>query len=210
MQIQRETIPMVMRLQKELQNCNSVLDLGCGQSSMLKYIHNIKFSTGVEIWKPYIYESELLGIHTEYINMDVTKFETSRPYDATICVDVIEHIEKNNALKLINKMKKWSIKKIIIIVPNGYLENGDPYDDGNVYQHHLSGWSPKDFTDLGFEVIGFNGYKYCRGDGSNIRIIHPYLRPLYAIISYLSEPFCKIFPNYAYHLFAIYTFKEDI
>jgi hypothetical protein len=210
MQINRKTEPMVEKLIYEMRDCKTVLDLGCGQSSTLQYVPNIEFSTGVEVWQPYIDESKGHKIHSEYINMDVTKFTSpDKSYDAVMCVDVLEHIEKKKSVEFLKRMQKWAKKKVIIYVPNGFMPQGDPYEDGNEYQKHLSGWSPQDFYDLGFEVTGYAGYRGCRGEGADIKIKTPgILRNLYAGISYLSEPFCKTHPEYAFHLFAVYTVEE--
>ena len=41
-------------LKKELKDCQSVLDLGCGPDSPLQYCTNIKHSIGVEAFQPYL------------------------------------------------------------------------------------------------------------------------------------------------------------
>jgi len=54
-------------LQKELKDCQTVLDLGCGPSSPLKNIKNIKYSVGVELFKPYLEISKKQKIHNKYL-----------------------------------------------------------------------------------------------------------------------------------------------
>ena len=41
-------------LKKELKDCQSVLDLGCGPDSPLQYCKNIKHSVGVEAFQQYL------------------------------------------------------------------------------------------------------------------------------------------------------------
>ena len=53
-------------LSKELKDCETCLDLGCGPSSPLQYCKNIKYSIGVETFSPYLKESKRKKIHTEY------------------------------------------------------------------------------------------------------------------------------------------------
>jgi len=55
-------------LKRELKDCQSVLDLGCGPSSPLQYCQNIKYSVGVEAYKPYLAESKRRKIHSKYLN----------------------------------------------------------------------------------------------------------------------------------------------
>lgn len=207
MQIDRKNEPVVQLMIETFKDCNSMLDLGCGQSSTMQYIPNIKFSTGVEVWKPYIDESKKYNIHTEYVNMDITKFNApDGSYDGVMCIDVLEHINKIESIKLLKKMKRWANKKILIYVPNGFMPQEDPYEDGNKYQEHISSWHANDLRDLGFDVVGFAGLRCFRGEGADIKIKSPgILRNIYSGLSLLSEPFCRHHPEYAFHLCGIYT-----
>jgi hypothetical protein len=205
MQLSRENEPLVKALMENLQNCESVLDLGCGQSSLLQYVPWIKESLGVEVWQPYIDESKKYHIHTDYIQSDLTKFVATRNYDAVICIDVIEHIPKIESEQLIKNMIRWADKRVIIYVPNGFMPQTDPYHDGNKYQEHVSEWSPDDFTKIGFKVFGYSGWKYLRGDGADIKIKTPgHLRDIVNMLSLKTESFCRTRPQYAFALLAVY------
>ena len=57
----------VSLLQEALSDCESVLDLGCGPDSPLQYCHGIKYSVGVEYYKPYLNKSRNKKIHNKYI-----------------------------------------------------------------------------------------------------------------------------------------------
>src|SRR4030042_2307058 len=111
MQLNRENEPVINALRDNLVFCDSVLDLGCGQSSMIQYVPWIEYSVGVEIWEPYIEESKKHKIHTSYVHSDVTKFIPDNNFDAVICFDVIDHIEKFQAENLIKRMILWADKK---------------------------------------------------------------------------------------------------
>ena len=68
----RKLIPtLVYCLEKELRDCDSVLDLGCGSDSPLQYCKNIKHSVGVEVFKPYLILSKKKKIHSRYINKKI-------------------------------------------------------------------------------------------------------------------------------------------
>ena len=62
-------------LQRELADCESVLDLGCGPDSPLQYCKNIKKSVGVEAFKPYMEESRSKRIHTEYLEKKIEIYQ---------------------------------------------------------------------------------------------------------------------------------------
>ena len=109
-------------LKKELKDCQSVLDLGCGPDSPLKYCNNIKHSIGVEAFQPYLDVSQRKGIHTEYINKNIGELEfEENSFDAVILMEVIEHMEENAGLEVLKKIEFWARKKVIISTPNGFF-----------------------------------------------------------------------------------------
>jgi hypothetical protein len=212
MHLDRRNLKVTQWLQNELSDCQTVLDLGCGQSSLLQYVKGLKSSVGVEYWRPYIEESMKHGIHTEYVNIDILSLKyPANSFDSVILIDVLEHIKKEQALELIQRMQQWAKKKVIILVPNGFMPQGDAYGDGNEKQHHVSGWTVGELESLGYKVWGLDGFRSLRGDGADIiqtktRLGHY----LIAGISKLSEPFTEIIPKYAFHLFAVFDKQKLI
>ena len=185
-------------LKKELSNCNTVLDLGCGYNSSIQY-WNVPFSVGVELFEPYLQESKKKGIHNQYIKADIRKIEfKSKSFDAILCSEVLEHLTKEEGYELIKKMEKWARKKIIITMPNGYLwQNG--YDNKPL-QEHKSGWSVEELERLGFNVFGMNGWKKLRGYKGSVKY-KPTL--LWNIIANLTQKITYRYPKFAFQLFAV-------
>ena len=209
MRLDRKNLRVTRLLQNELSRSDTVLDLGCGPSSLLQYVKGPTTTVGVEYWKPSIEESRQRGIHTEYINADITtvKYPDSS-FDSVILIDVIEHFEKGDAFALIRTIQHWAKKNVIIVVPNGFIPQEEEDEKGNIKQHHLSGWSVKDLNELGFRVRGLGGIRFLRGERGQIittrtRIGHYFL----AGISKMSEPITEILPRYSYHLFAVWERK---
>jgi len=185
-------------LKKELKGCDTVLDLGCGYSSPLQYC-DIPFSVGVEFFETYLQTSKKKSIHNQYVRADIRKIEFKpKSFDTVVASDILEHLTKQEGHRLIKKMKKWAIKKIIIFTPNGYLWQ-DGYDN-NPLQEHKSGWSVKELRELGFEVVGINGWKKLRGYRSLIKY-----RPfrLWSVISDLTQKITYHYPKLAFELFAV-------
>jgi SAM-dependent methyltransferase len=205
MQLNRETLKATRWLKSELADCKSVLDLGCGQSSLLQYVRHLDYSLGVEYWQPYIDESRYRQIHTDYMQADINDvwFDPGT-FDAVMLVDVLEHIDVMNANRLFLKMSTWAKKKVIIIVPNGDMPQEDPYGDGNEKQRHISQWSPETLKNRGYEVRGFGGWKPLRGDGAEI-VPTRTLVGHYALsaLSGLSDPVVRYIPEHAFHLFGV-------
>jgi hypothetical protein len=210
MYLDRKNLKVTRWLQNDLAGCRCVLDLGCGQSSLLQYVEGIKWSIGVECWPDYIKESKAAHIHSEYRCDDILNINYPKgAYDAVMLIDVLEHIKKNDAYKLLERMERWASKKVIISVPNGFMPQGDVYGDGNEKQHHVSAWEASDLRQLGYRVRGYGGWKPLRGEKANIiptatKAEHYLLSGL----SMLSDPVVRAFPKYAFHLYAVLDVKK--
>lgn len=185
-------------LQRELSGCDAVLDLGCGRSSPIQHC-KVDFSVGVELFEPYLQESKDKGIHNEYINSDVREIEfEAKSFDAVVCLELLEHLTKEEGCELIEKMEGWARKKIVVTTPNGYLQQ-DSYDE-NLLQEHKSGWSIEELRQLGFKVYGMKGWRQLKGHRGKIKY-----RPLvvWEKISHLSQAITYYFPKLAFQLFAV-------
>jgi len=204
-------------LQRELIDCESVLDLGCGPSSPVQRCEKIKYSVGVEIFKPYLEESKRKKIHTEYISKKIEEINFSEnSFDAVILIEVMEHLPKEIGLKIIKRAEKWARKKVIISTPNGYFPMGDV--DSNQYQKHLSGWTIQEFSSLGFKSQGVSGLKFFYTDKGLVKSIlednniweNIRLRPkkLFYLVNGFMQIFSYYFPNIAFGLFTVKKIKK--
>lgn len=168
-----------LAMKRHLQDCKTVLDLGCGKSRLCRMLD--KESTGVDAWED---KSEH---HGRFFHDDVLNFmkENMRIYDAVIAIDVIEHLPKEKGCHLLNMMQLRARKKIVIYTPNGFMEQGE--NNGNPLQRHLSGWTIRDFKKHGFEVEG----ALCHSAFKN------------SIIRAVTAPFIKNKPESAAALIAV-------
>lgn len=191
-------------LKKELSNNDTVLDLGCGYNSPIQHC-NVSFSTGVELFEPYLQESRKKSIHKEYIKADVRKVEFKpKSFDVILCLEVLEHLTKKEGCELIEKMEKWAKKEIIITTPNGYLYQ-DGYDN-NLLQEHKSGWSVDELKNLGFKTYGMNGWKRLREYKGGIKY-----KPtaFWQRVSDLSQKVTYYYPKLAFQLFAVKQIQKN-
>jgi hypothetical protein len=183
---------------KELDSSDTVLDLGCGYNSPIQYC-DIAFSVGVELFTPYLEESQKKAIHNEYVGADIREVDFKpKSFDVVIASEVLEHLAKDEGYELIHKMELWARKKIILTTPNGNLYQ-DTYDD-NPLQRHLSGWNVNELKKIGFKVYGMNGWRRLRGYKGAIKY-----RPqfLWLRISDISQWIAYYYPRMAFQLFAV-------
>ncbi len=185
-----------------IENCDTVLDLGCGSDSPIQNLKVRKeYTVGVDIFFDYVNKSKKKKIHDKYFIFDIVKIDKlydQKAFDCVILMDAIEHLTKQDGLEIIKKMVKIAKKKIIIFTPNGFLRQ-DEYHN-NVYQIHRSGWNVKELRRMGFKIYGIRGLKWLRGDLAKIN--H---RPinLWRFISKISNRFVKYFPQFAFQLLCI-------
>jgi len=190
-------------LKKELKDCYSILELGCGNNSPLKTLNKRHYLVGVDLHEPYLKESKKIGIHNKYIKADIRKINFRKnSFDAVVLLDVIEHLTKEEGTSLIRKMEKWAKKKIILFTPGGYVLQKE-YDK-NKLQLHKSGWNADELKNLGFKVYGINGWKFLRGNKARIRF-WPF--DFWNKISQITENFAYKHPKVAFQLFCIKDIK---
>ncbi len=201
-------------LKNELKDCQTVLDLGCGPDSPLKYCKNIKYSVGVEGFEPYLEKSKSNNIHSEYISKNIMELDfPENSFDAVIMIEVLEHLPENVGYEIVKKMEKWAKKKIIISSPNGFINQKEV--DNNPLQKHLSGWDYKKMEKLGFKCYGLAGFKFLRQEVQNDTMSNNLLtsirfkpKAFWFIIATLSQIFTYHFSGLAFELFSVKKLKK--
>lgn len=142
----------------------TIADVGCGLATASRRLPCKKL-LAVDIYEPYL---EIINKrkdkHVETICLNIREFpDYIRKYNLKIDIallgDVIEHLEKEDALKLIKGLKETINKRIIIFVPVGICpQDEDPWGFNNPYHKHLSQWRPADLEQLGFKVEVWEKY----------------------------------------------------
>ena len=186
------------QVKAELAGCESVLDLGCGRSSILQDIPPLERSVGVEAHRPALEESRRRGVHTEYIAGDARHVEFSPgSFDAVIMMDLLEHLDPSDGTALLSKVERIALKRVVVFTPNGFVRQ-DEYDS-NPLQVHRSGWTVESFGRRGYMVYGIGGLRALRGERAVPRHPRVVTRPLAS----LSQPTVFRRPSHAFHLLAI-------
>lgn len=177
-------------LKRNILGQHKILELGAGRNSYVRQAVSSIEITAIDLFEPSIQYAKENEIYDFYIKGDVNRLITIVPkktFDSVVAFDLIEHLSKEDGLRLIENMIMVAKQKIIIYTPNGFLPQ--PAHDKNPFQEHISGWTYYEMKNLGFEVHGINGYKNLRKMFAN-PIIKPAL--LGNFISNISILFLKL------------------
>ena len=104
-----------------LENCNSVLDIGCGQGVFLELLEETGIKgIGIDIDELNIQTCKWNNL--EVLQMDAIEYlsSTKNRFDAVFCSHIIEHYNGYDAVKLISESCKVLKKNgvMIIVTPN--------------------------------------------------------------------------------------------
>jgi len=144
---------------KNVKPASVILDIGCGIQPQNHIVPKVHICC-----EPYDEYVEILQQQTSnasdrnYVLLKATWNEAvdlfpSKSVDTVFLDDVIEHLEKDQALKLLKKTEQIARSQIVVITPLGFLpqEHPDGKDawglNGGAWQEHKSGWQPEDFDD---------------------------------------------------------------
>lgn len=126
---------------------NTILDIGVGYGKWgvlcdeyLRYWCNIKPTIdGIEVFEDY--KSPAHGVYNKIIYDNVmNQLSTVSGYDLVLIIDVIEHLSREDGLKLLDCIKGH----YIISTPNYWHPQASSF--GNEHEKHISLWTQKDFV----------------------------------------------------------------
>lgn len=191
-------------LARQLADCSTILDLGCGPSSPLSRVSQHAYRVGVEPFGPYLRAAELSNTHHRFYSCLIGDLDLpEKSFDAVVLIDVIEHMDAENALNALYLAEKWAVKKVIVSSPNGFIAQKSL--DGNVLQEHRSGWTVDQMNALGFHCVGLAGPKWLRQEvesetmGDDILTTIKY-RPklLWFLLASVLQPLTYRFPHLSF------------
>lgn len=191
---------MQSKLKRELGDCLSFVELGCGvKSPAVEFTKNI-FAVGIDAHLPSLLANKKSGYFKDYVLADLTHLPLKNNcFDCVAAFDVIEHLTKRQAKILIENMEKISKKKIIILTPNGFNSKCHLEDDSHL-QIHRCGWTMDELSKRGYVVFGIDGARRLRGEQA-LATIKPQI--VGSLLSRLSDPFVFRCPSTAFALLCI-------
>ena len=82
-------------------------------------------------------------------------------FDYVTLLDIVEHVEKDEALRLLELTKPVARVSVVVFTPHGFLAQAPGPDGldawgmhGGEFQRHVSGWMPEDFPGWAVRVEG--------------------------------------------------------
>ena len=92
-----------------------VLDVGCGDGKWSALKGMVRECHGIEAWPDYVVKYKLNSLYDKLFVMDVKDFENFSDYDVVIFGDVLEHLEYDDAVKVIERIKSSGVTAYLII-----------------------------------------------------------------------------------------------
>ena len=163
-----------VEMNKAFKDCGTVLEIGAGLFEQLRFVSPKIVRVGVEIFLPYIEhrvcDSKCICVHYDALKIDELFVDNS--FDAVMMIDVLEHFERQDALRLLEKVQRIAKKKLFLFVPEGiHPQHKDDRGFGNdYYMSHRSTWYAEDLMQLGFHVEVWGDYHHQEGKESGAMI----------------------------------------
>lgn len=194
-------------LKRDLADCETILELGCGSNSPILQIGYGQRTDAVDIWQPYIDTHRRMQHYKSCFAADLLSMQLSlKKYDAVVMLDVMEHLDRNEVIEkgLFLELEQCAAKKVVIFTPNGFIVNDEV--DGDPFQIHRSAWEPSDFEAYGYKVKGATGLRWILGKATRPKW-HPY--SFWELIAMLSLPYIYNRPKLARHSYAVKELNDE-
>ncbi len=183
-------------VRKKVPSRTTILDVGCGTGQFLQALTKISHLragniVGLDVNLTSLRIARQRGIYQDVVAADVVNMPFREgSFNIALCVEVIEHLWREDGLRLITNLEKVAMDKIVLTTPNGFtpylpLEDDDSEQSGLL--QHRSGWAKEDFVRMGYSVVG-SGLAVVWGQNGLIRKVPPVLRPVLGLLSYLLGP----------------------
>jgi SAM-dependent methyltransferase len=192
---------LIALLTQHLAGCKTVLDLGCGAQPYVGQCTDVEKVIGVDASYDACVSAQKANKYVRVVQSVLPELPFhARSVDCVTMLQVVEHLPKATASRLIEEAEKVARHKIIITTPNGFVEQ-DGYG-GNPFQQHLSGWTTDDFEQRGYAVWGLEGLKIARRKHKAEML--PPQRLLSVLTSFgIFENYIKNRPESAFQLMAV-------
>ena len=140
----------------KINNCNSLLDFGCGKA----FLYKNKFRIGGKEFTDLSHFWDLQNIYLYDPGLKEYSTYPHKKYDGIICTDVVEHIPEEDVQNFIDELFKLSNKFIFVVIAT--MPASKYFDDGKNIHLSLKGqeeWK-KIFLEFKQKYTNINQYIY--------------------------------------------------
>lgn len=142
----------------------TALDVGCGKGTTATILRNYRSPErieGLDAFLPYLHHCSKFGCYDALHFFNLSKTQSlpfqDKEFDLVLCLEVVEHLYKTEAMKLLDELKRIG-KHIIVSTPSTF--NCQTSLDNNPFQIHKCRLSKKDFESKNFVVTGTGSFKF--------------------------------------------------
>jgi SAM-dependent methyltransferase len=171
-----------------------VLDVGCsdGRGSV-----ELTGAFGCDVHLPTLQQARDAGLRTNVVQTDVRALPyRDGAFDVVVSLDVIEHFEKPDALRVLHELNRVARGTVVVVTPSGFVPQ--PPTETEPWQEHRCGFESAELRDLGFAVRGLGGWSGLRRDYGAFKA-----GPLGQLAAVLTEPYVRADPDRGFHLLAV-------
>jgi len=169
----------------------SVLDIGTGlgkNAYIIRIYKQPKSLIGIDMFLPHL---KICKFHKIYDNVVLSTASilpfASGSFDVVIATEIIGHMEKGIATKMLEEAERVATEKIIVSTPN-HAKRQECFNL-NPWEARLSSWSVNDFRKRCYKVfgIGFGSYTFEARFGRIAYFLEMFFRPLGLLFPILSK-----------------------
>jgi len=185
----------------------SILDVGCGKGrtarSLRKRGHSL---VGIDTFYPCIVECRKTGQYSALVLGDVRSLPfKAKSFDVVWCLEVLEHQNKEEGLRLIKELETIGRRQVILSTPVGFYPRRQP---DNLYEEHRSAWTQDELKQLGYRVYG-HGHKIWRGKIEFDSRFSSFLKPFIFVLWVLPGPFVYFAPQWSSDMVAVKWLEDN-
>jgi hypothetical protein len=163
-------VPLRERLARRLladalRGCATVVDVGCGVDSPIRHTGFAGRAVGIDASPYALREAARVGFHAALVHAEVGDLTTvlkPKSVDAVVALDLVEHLPRERAERLLDSLEAVARKRVVVLTPNGFVPQSATPE--NPFQEHLCGFDVADFTRRGYRVRGLYGPWFLFGE----------------------------------------------